>query len=196
MQEFVKKSIETRNRSFPFDWNEAIGESEGSLTGYISGHPVYRKSCWGYHLATAAREAAGATVGIHVASFEGVFKPAGPVTMGDIADQFPHFRNFGDQGWEIATVRLPGWLLRPVMYIVSRLNLGVTFSGLGYNNKGQPVVEDKAMYTVAFPAEVAFAVHTSMPSYRHFFRGLKFTGKYYWPVMSDYVKRHSPLKCQ
>ena len=195
MQDFVKRSIVRRNSSFPFDWNEVIGDSEGPLTGYVSGHLVYRRSCWGWHLATAAREAAHATVGVHVASFEGVFKPAGPVTRGDIADQFPHVRKFGDQGWEIATVRLPGWLLRPVMFIVSRLRLGVTFSGLGYNNKGEPQVKDKTMYTVAFPAEVAYAINTSMPGYRYILRGLKFTGKYYWPVMNDYVERNSPLKC-
>lgn len=195
MLEFVKRSTANRNRSFPFDWNEVIGESEGPLTGYVSGHPVYRRSCWGWHLATAAREAVRATVGIHVASFEGVFKPAGHVTRGDIAEQFPHVRKYGDQGWEIATVRLPGWLLRPVMFIVSRLKLGVTFSGLGYNNKGEPQVKDKSMYTIAFPAEVAYAINTSMPGYRYLLRGLKFTGQYYWPVMNEYVERNTPLTC-
>lgn len=194
MEEFVERVVETRNNSFPFDWNEIIGESKTPLTGYISGHAVYRTSCWGWHLATAAREAVGATVGIHVANFEGVYKPPGPVTIGDIADQFPHFRKFGDQGWEIATVRLPGWLLRSMMYIVSRMDVGVTFSGLGYN-KGLPLIQDKAMYTLAFPAEVAYAIKVTLRRYRTYLKDLRYTGKYYWPVMTEYVKRNSPLTC-
>ena len=195
MTHFVKSSIERRNQSFPFNWYEKIGDTDSPLTGYVLGHSAYKKSCWAWHMANAAKEAAGASVGVHIASFEGVYKPAGPVTYGDISDQFPHFRKFGDQGWEIATIRISGWKLRPIMFILSRLNLGVTFSGLGYK-KDKPIVDDKAIYTLAFPAEIAYAINTSQPRYAHFLKGLKFTGKHYWPVVSNYVKQNTPISCQ
>lgn len=192
---FVRTSVQRRNNSFPFNWNEVIGETDTPLTGYVLGHAKYNKSCWAWHMATAAKEAVGATVGVHIASFEGVYKPAGPITYGDISDQFPHFRKYGDQGWEIATMRIKGWKLRPLMWIISRLNVGVTFSGLGYK-KNRPLIQDKAIYTLAFPAEVAYAINTSQPRYAHYLRGLQFTGKYYWPVVQDYVKRNTPISCQ
>lgn len=195
VENFVRSSIQRRNQSFPFNWYETIGESDTPLSGYVLGHAVYKKSCWAWHMATAAREAAGASVGVHIASFEGVYKPAGPITLGDISDQFPHFRRFGDQGWEIATIRISGWKLRPLMWIINRLNVGVTFSGLGYK-KDLPLIEDKAIYTLAFPAEIAYAINTSQPRYAHFLKGLKFTGKHYWPVVSDYVKRNTPISCR
>lgn len=195
MEKFVKESVQTRNESFPFAWNEVIGKSSVALTGYRKGDPVYRRSCWGWHLANAARKAAGAQVGIHVASFEGVYKPPGEITEGDIADQFPHFRKYGDQGWEIATIKTSGWILRPLMFILGRLRTGITFSGPG-DAKGFPLLQDKTIYTVAFPAEVAYAIQSSMPAYRYLLKDLKFTGKYYWPVMSEYVKENSPIECE
>lgn len=194
MANFVKSSVARRNQSFPFNWNEVIGESDTPLTGYVMGHADYNKNCWAKHMAKAAKEAVGASVGVHIASFEGVYKPAGLVTYGDIADEFPHFRKYGDQGWEIATIRISGWKLKPLMWIISKLKVGVTFSGLGYNE--MPFVQNKAIYTLAFPAEVAYAINISHPKFAHFLKGLTFTGKYYWPVVADYVKKNSPISCR
>ena len=60
------------------------------------------QSCWGRHMARAIRKASGASVGINIAGLLGVGKSPGPVTFGDIVDNHPHIRKFGDQGWEIA----------------------------------------------------------------------------------------------
>lgn len=111
------------------------------------------------------------------------------MTYGDLADNFPHVRKFGDQGWEIATVFMSGYKLRYFMRWISRRGFGVSFSGLGYKT------DDKATYRIAFPAEVALAIKTSLPGYKSYLQGLRYSGKYYWPVMADYLKTHSPLSC-
>ena len=196
MEAFVVASTERRNENFNFRWDDIIGESETPLTGYVRGRPVNRSSCWGYHMATAARKAVKANVGVHIAEFEGVYKPAGPVTFGDIVDNFPHIREFGDQGWEIVTVYMSGYKLKPFMYWISRNGYGITLSGLGYKSAFDiEDIDEKATYRIAFPAEVALAINVSFPAYRKYLNGLKHTGQYYWPVMMKYVQENSPIKC-
>jgi hypothetical protein len=73
----------------------------------------------------------------------------------------------------------------------------VDFSGLGYLDLLRyESIKDKANYRIAFPAEMAVAINGSLPEYRPYLVGLKFTGKYYWPVMTEYLKNHSPIKCR
>ena len=194
MAAFVERSAGRRNELFNNQFDEVIGQTETPITGYVKGLPVWRSSCWGRHFATAARKAAGTSVGVHVAAFEGVYKPAGPVTVGDVADSFPHVRKYGDGGWEIATVNMSATKLKAMMYWISRRGYGVTFSGLGYKDESE--LSDKGYYTVAFPAEVALAIKTSLPGYRQYLQGLKYTGKFYWPVMVDYIKENTPLNCR
>jgi 2',3'-cyclic-nucleotide 2'-phosphodiesterase (5'-nucleotidase family) len=194
MTAFIENASPRRNANLAFPADEVLGETKTSLSGYLNGKPVLRSSCWGRHMATAARQAAGASVGIHVSHFEGMWKPAGPVTYADLANEFPHFRKFGDQGWEIATVTMSGIKLRAMMYYISRKGYGVTFSGLGYIALDE--LDDKAIYRIAIPAEVALAIKTSIPGYRHYLQGLKYTGKYYWTAMAEYIRKNSPLTCR
>lgn len=193
MQAFMDEMVIKRNEVFGNRWDEVVGETKVPIAGFKNGQISYRRTCWGWHMATAARLAGKADVGIHVSSFEGMAKDPGPVTFGDIADSFPHFRKWGDPGWEIVTSRISATKLRAAMWYISRRGNGVTFSGLGY--KDIPA-DEKGYYTVAFPAEAALAIKTSFPGYRQYLAGLKYTGKYYWPVMMDYVKQNSPLKCK
>lgn len=198
MEEFVEDSLSKRNANLQFEWNEVIGETLTPMTGYKAGHSVNKKSCWGYHMATAAKEASGSSVGVHISAFEGVWKPAGRVTYADIADNFPHLRKFGDQGWEIATITLPGWKVKTLLYLIKKFDFGVTASGLGHENLYEALdeaVNDKALYSIAFPAEVALAIKTTFPVHQHFLRGLRYSGKYYWTVMADYIKKNSPISC-
>jgi 2',3'-cyclic-nucleotide 2'-phosphodiesterase (5'-nucleotidase family) len=205
MVEFVAKSSAKRNLNFEHNWDEIVGETETPMTGYVDGLSVEKSSCWGYHLATAARKAVHANVGIHIASFEGVSRPAGPITYADLADSFPHISKFGDQGWEISTVFMTGLKLKMIMKLVSMKGLGVTFSGLGYKllpDKSEVLyineseVDMKGTYRIAFPSEVALAINTSFPAYRKYMLGLEHTGQYYWPVMVKYIQEHSPISCR
>ncbi len=194
MTAFIERSAPKVNSNLLFPSDEIIGDTKTPMTGYLNGKPVLRSSCWGRHMASAARLAAGAAVGIHVSHFEGVHKPAGTVSYGDIANQFPHIRKFGDQGWEIATVTMSGSKLRTMMWYINRKGYGVSFSGLGYLTPDD--LDDKAVYRIAIPAEVALAINTSIPGYRNYMQGLKYTGKYYWPAMAEYVRKNTPLSCR
>jgi 5'-nucleotidase/UDP-sugar diphosphatase len=200
MEIFIAASAEKRDRLFSTSWNEIIGHTHTPIHGYKDGMSGRGQSCWGRHLARAVRKATGASVGINFAGFLGVGKAAGPVTFGDIVDNMPHIRKYGDQGWEIATIYMSGWKLKPLMAWATRRGYGIDFSGLGYkvSSRGDPVdtIDDKATYRIAFPAEVAVAIKGSLPGYRYYLRGLKFTGEYYWPVMTEYVKTNSPINCR
>lgn len=197
MKSFIDESSPKRDENLLYHADEIIGETKTPMTGYKDGNPVFRSSCWGYHMATAARQVAKAHVGIHLANFEGVYKAPGPVTYGDIADNFPHIRKYGDQGWEIASVLISGLKLKALMFWISRHRYGVTFSGLGYGYKNlDEVIKDKGAYRVAFPAEVILGIKNSFPQYRQYLQGLKYTGQYYWPVMANYLKKNSPLRCE
>lgn len=193
MASFVAESAKRRNQRFDFPWDEIIGESKTPISGAQKGYPNWSRSCWGRHVAKATRKAVGAQVGLHVSGFAGVYKPAGPVTFGDIVDNFPHTHKPGDQGWEIATVLMSGWKLKPLMKWISSKGYGVDFSGLGYKSINE--LEDKAVYKIAMPAEIAHAVNGSLTNYRQYLNGLKFTNVYLWPTLHQYVKENTPIKC-
>src|SRR5690554_3541618 len=193
MANFVEEASEKRNLQFETDWNEVIGETKTSISGSLGGENNWRSTCWGKHMARATREAVGADVGIYIPGFAGVYRPAGPIRFGDIVDNFPHIRQYGDQGWEIVTVDMSGWKVRPLMYLISRIGYGAVFSGLGYKSVDE--VQTNAIYTVALPGEIAEAIKGSLPAFSHFLRGLQYTDKYYWPVITQYVIENSPIQC-
>jgi 5'-nucleotidase / UDP-sugar diphosphatase len=191
MEAFIEASAEKRNRLFDTPWDEIIGHTETQIRGYTEGMPGWGQSCWGTHMARAIRKATKASVGINIGGFLGVGKAPGPVTFGDIVDNHPHIRNLGDQGWEIATIYLAGWRLKPLMYWASRRGYSIDFSGLN-----DDVISDKGSYKIAIPAEIAVAIKGSLPGFQHYLVGLKYTGQYYWPVVTEYVKTNSPIKCR
>lgn len=194
MNSFIEESIAKRNSLFDGAWNEVIGESHTFLSGNLNGENNWRTTCWGRHVAKATREAVGAEVGFHIAGFAGVYRPAGPIRLGDIIDNQPHVRSFADPGWEIATVLLPGWMLRPFMYVVGKIGYGVDLSGLGFKSVDQ--AQTYALYRVAFPAEIAQAINGSLPFFKKYLRDLQYTGQYLWPVLTEYVSANSPIRCQ
>lgn len=198
MVSFIEASAKKRNRLFDVPWDQVIGETHTHIRGYKNGMPNWGSSCWGWHMARATRKAVDADVGLHIAAFEGVAKEPGPVTFGDIIDNYPHVRKYGEQGWEIATVYMSGWKLRPFMFYLTRRGYGVNFSGAGYKlveGTDDIDIADDAVYKVAFPAEVAHAIQGSLTQYRKYLDGLKFTGVHYWPSVMNYVKENSPISC-
>jgi hypothetical protein len=60
---------------------------------------------------------------------------------------------------------------------------------------GKKIEKDKK-YRVAFPAEISHAVKVSLPKKaQSLFPGLQPSGKYYWNVMEEYIRKNSPIKC-
>lgn len=208
MVEFVKRAADDRNQYFKGRWDEIIGETLVPMSGYVDGNTVQKESCWGKHMAKMSMQVANADMGMHLAAFEGVYKPAGEISYGDMVDNFPHFRKYGDEGWEIATIRARGAILKPILRGAwfLRNKLGVNFYGLSYRVvKGAPVdfklmgrpLDDKVFYTMAFPAEIGLALKTSLPLVtRRIFPSLRASGKFFWPSMEQYIRENTPISCQ
>lgn len=197
MEDFIAKSAEKRNRLFETPWDEVIGHSETTIRGYKDGMPNWSRSCWGDHMARALRKATNASLGIHIPAFGGVGKPAGPVTFGDIVDNQPHIHTLDERnkGWEIATIYMSGWRLRPLLYWANSRGYAIDLSGMGYKSVEEIPEDEKASYKIAIPAEIVYAIKGSLPQYRQYLVGLKFTGLHLWPVLTQYVKDNSPIKC-
>jgi 5'-nucleotidase / UDP-sugar diphosphatase len=218
MVNFVAQAAENRNQYFGGRWDEIIGETLIPMSGYISGKPVLTSSCWGEHMAKMAQEASGADLAVHLAAFEGEALPPGVVRFGDITDNFPHFRNYGDPGWEITTIEVPGKILKILLkaFVNVKDQFGVNFYGVTYKSLKIPTeipyvggrrlvfrmradgskIQNDRKYRLAFPSEVAFALKESIPpAAKKVFPGLQYTGKYYWRVMEDYIRANSPIQC-
>lgn len=218
MLTIVDEAVENRNNYFNGRWEEVIGESLVNLSGYRNGSPVLTSSCWGRHMARITRVSSGASLGIHLAAFEGEEIPAGPIRFGDMIDNYPHFRNYGEPGWEISTIHVKGSLLKLIIPAVINLSdkFGINFDGISFKALRVPdfipyfggrivpyflrvngaKINSNQNYTVAFPAEVAFALKESLPeATKKIFPSLKFTGKFYWTEMEEYIKASSPIRC-
>jgi 5'-nucleotidase/UDP-sugar diphosphatase len=214
VRQLVDEAVLLRNQEFGGRFDEVVGNSEIKLSGYENGRDVLAKTCWGTHMAKMAKEAAGAEVGLHLASFEGVSFLPGPVTYGNLVDNFPHIRKAGDPGWEVASFRVKGKVMKTVLQALINLEgqMGMNFEGLTYHAiriplkkpiviafglkiDGRPI-ENERFYRLAFPAEVAFAVKALLPAkVQRIFPGLEYSGQYMWNVMERYVRANSPIKC-
>lgn len=194
-----------REEYFKRDMEEVIGESNFPLNGG-SGHT--KITCWGTHLANMTREITKANIGLHIANFEGELIPAGPIRYLDMVDNFPHFRNFGDGGWDIVVVKLNGFLLYSMFEALGRIDghLGMHFAGVnmpaGLTKKGHVYrIGDNKInllksYTMAFPSEVIFAIEKVLPWLKGvLYHGRVYTGLRYWTELEKYIKTHSPMKC-
>lgn len=215
---FINEVDERRNQLFNGKFNEIIGQSEIKLSGYENGHAVLKKSCWGKHMAKMAADATGADVGIHLAFFEGMMISPGAIRFGDLIDNFPHLRKYGDMGWQVATFKARGDVLKILLkaIIAVKYQLGFNFWGAKYSYvhfpeeipylggytyswqykiKGE-VIDNKKEYKIALPSEIGFALKAMLKSEdQNIFPELTFTGIYYWPLMEKYVRDNSPLKC-
>jgi len=219
MLSLVNHAVEKRNNYFQNRWDEVIGESFINLSGHRLGVPIISNSCWGKHMARISKEATQSDIGVHLAIFEGEEIPAGQIKFGDIIDNFPHFRKYGDRGWEMTTIEMKGIFLKLFISAVVNVtqNFGVNYDGLTF----KPVIIPQSIpyiggrilptqmrvngekinnslnYKMAFPAEVAFAIKESLPEIsKKIFPGLHFTGKFYWTEIERYIRNNSPIGCE
>jgi 2',3'-cyclic-nucleotide 2'-phosphodiesterase (5'-nucleotidase family) len=218
MANFVMAAAEDRNQYFGGRWAEIIGETLIPLSGYKNGSSGGKASCWGRHMAKMTRDAADADIGIHLANFEGTHLDPGTITFGDMIDNYPHFSNYGDNGWEISTVKLKGYVLKTIIRAIINVEhqMGVNFHGISYRSILLPKIipylggrrwafnmrvngfkiQNNQDYVMAFPTEVAHALRLSLPQVtQKLFPSLDNTGKYYWTIMEDYIRENSPIQC-
>jgi len=164
------------------------------------------------------RVSSNTSMGIHLSAFEGVYKKPGPVTYGDLIDNFPHIRSYGDEGWEISKITVKGSIFKTLVRAIANLKdiAGVNMYGVTYNAITLPnflpliggkvwafnfridgkAVNNKEHYTMSFPTEVGHALRTTLPKLTQvLFPSMEDTGVFYWNIMEDYVKKNSPIKC-
>lgn len=218
VKNFVELAIEQRNDIFGGRWDEIIGFSEIALSGYKEGKSPKEATCWGQHMARIIKNATGADIGIHLANFSGIQVEPGPVTFGNLVDNFPHIRYFGDKGWEMSTFTMKGKLLKILLKAVVALEkmMGVNADGFTYNKilwpDSIPWIGGKALafnlrvdgkkikknqeYTVAIPTEIEYVLRSLMSKKAEdILPKVGPTGQYFWDEMESYVKKNSPLKC-
>ncbi len=198
VKRLVEDAKEKREAYFGRRWDEPVGESTFDLSGYRHGRNPGRTSCWGGHLAKITKDAAKADIGLHVAAFSGEFIPAGLLTFGDLVDNFPHFRNFGDRGWKISTFRLPGLLLKKVLAYVRANAPAIDLAGADFASLtvGGKTISPLKLYRLSFPNELLYAVGKYVPLLKPIIAlGPYHTGVAYWDAIEAYVRVNSPLTC-
>jgi len=217
VSEFVEAAEDDRNNYFGGRWDEIIGETLIPFSGYKNGVNLAGESCWGEHMAKMSQEATNADLAIHLAQFEGQALEPGNVSFGDMIENFPHFRNYGDRGWQISTIKVSGKALKILLKAIINLkHLGVNFHGVNYRKFTIPAfipylggkhyafalrvkgkrIDNNGQYFVAFPSEVGHALKLSLPDVaKKVFPDLKNTENYYWQIMEDYIKKNSPISC-
>jgi 5'-nucleotidase / UDP-sugar diphosphatase len=219
MKKFVTKAYKNREIYFGRSWNEVIGSSEIKLSGSYNGRNTENNTCWSHHLARLTRKVAKSELGLQFDVFQGEQISPGPITFGDMVDNFPHFRKWGDKGWKISRTRVSGFLLKKILNYMahSRLALQVTIDGLKAQDKngrglisydpeihnaeealinGQEL-ESLRYYTIGLPSEVPFGILKLMGVFGyallHDLETVKDSD--YWPHLENYIRENSPLRC-
>jgi hypothetical protein len=219
VQDFVLEAYKRRERYFNRSWDEVIGISEIPLSGNINGQNIQNRTCWSNHVAKLTQDVAQADLGIQVDNFNGEQVSAGEITFGDIIDNFPHLRTWGDKGWKISRAMIPGVFIKKFVEVLtkSEISSNFTVAGLqamdpitgilvpydsnkhGINNiyiRGEKIKVLKN-YSVGMPSEIPFGLNKmfGVLSRLLFTNVTTIRGSEYWGLFEAYIKGHSPLKC-
>jgi 5'-nucleotidase / UDP-sugar diphosphatase len=218
VEQFMDVVLAQRNDLFDGRWDEVIGTSEITITGAFDGHTDKIATCWGQHMARIVKSSTGADVGLHLNVFAGMQSPAGPVTLGNLIDNFPHVRYFGDKGWEMSTFSLKGKILKPLLKAIVAIRNVVGLNADGFTYKSIlfpieiPFIGGKALafklringkkinkdqeYTVSIPSELEYVLRTMLSKKAEdILPKVHSTGKFFWTEMEEYVRANSPIKC-
>lgn len=219
VKKFVEEAYVNREQYFNRSWTEVIGFSEIPLTGMYEGKVRNPRSCWSRHIARLTREVAKADIGIQFDIFQGEEIPAGPITFGDLVDNFPHFRTWGDQGWNVTRGTMSGFVLNQILKMLNNSDdpYDVTIDGVEVHdqNKGLNIpftigihksedalvggrrINNLQFYTVAMPSEIPYAVGKMSAPIRNILlmNSRNVPNSHYWPLFEDYIRKNSPLTC-
>ena len=219
VRKFVDHAYVNRENYFNRPWDDVIGFSEIKLTGLHEGLVRDPQSCWSHHIARLTRETAKADLGIQLDIFQGEEIPAGDIRFGDLIDNFPHFRKWGDKGWSIYRARVSGLILNQILKYLGSGNhpLDATIDGASILDKsngtiikfinklhqsehvlvnGQRINNLKS-YTIGMPSEIPYAVGKISPLIRDLLlkNSTEIKDSHFWPLIENYIAKNSPLKC-
>jgi 2',3'-cyclic-nucleotide 2'-phosphodiesterase (5'-nucleotidase family) len=213
MQKFVSEAYQKRETYFGRKWDEVIGFSEINLSGNYNGQTNETNTCWSRHIARLTREVAKSELGLQFDVFQGEQIDPGNITYGDMVDNFPHFRKWGDKGWKVSRARVSGFLLKKILELLANSELGLQVMIDGVQAKGgawdprrdrvsEARIDGQRLsgmryYTIALPSEVPFGMLKLMNVFGFVLLNEleEIKGADYWPLLEDYIKKNSPLRC-
>lgn len=219
VRKFVDEAYVNREKYFNRSWTEVIGFSEIPLTGMYKGKVRDPRSCWSKHIARLTRETAETDLSLQIDIFQGEEIPAGPIKFGDLIDNFPHFRRWGDEGWNISKASISGFVLNQIIKGLSSGDqpFDATMDGVQALDKekntlvpfvigghaaeeamvnGEPVHNLK-FYTISMPTEIPYAIGKMSTPIRDLLmmNNREVKKSQFWPLFESYLAQHSPLKC-
>ena len=219
VKKFVTKAYETRERYFGRSWSEVIGFSEIALSGNTNGQTIQNRTCWSRHIAKLIKDTANADLGVQIDNFNGEQIEPGTITFGDIIDNFPHFRKWGDNGWKLSRVMISGFLVKKFVEILgnSEISNNFTIAGLQtmdkdlkklvpYDFTKHPInnlyisgekIQVLRNYSVGMPSEVPFALKKMVDifGYLIFNKVETVPSSDYWRLVENHIRENSPLRC-
>ena len=164
------------------------------------------------------KEATGADIGMQFDVFQSDEIPAGPVTFGNLIDNFVHFNGWDPRGWELTTIRLSGIELATLLQFLKNPDneYSSSFEGVEVMNEagqltrflplqhakmkkfiqGRPLKKFK-IYTLALPKELPRAIERTVPVFGKLLTRYQRAERkfYYWEEMEKYIRRNTPLTC-
>jgi 2',3'-cyclic-nucleotide 2'-phosphodiesterase (5'-nucleotidase family) len=202
-------------------WNDIIGQSEISLSGYSEGNHGNGDGCWIKHLGEIVKEGADADIGLYLSSFTGRQIDTPNITVGDVIENFPHIGEYGQPGWEIATFDIKGYKILALLLAMINLDIpgdhvpaigGITyttfkvpeeipyiggytfFTSLDINDQG---FEWKKPYKLALPLEFKRILDGVLPEFVRGYFPTEFetNQNYLWEMAETYISANSPLNC-
>ncbi len=218
IQNFVEVSKVSRNHRFNGRWDEFIGVSEIPLIGK-EWKKFKGRNCWFEHMAEMVKQATDSDFGTYLGNFGGSHFEPGFITYGMLVDNFPHFRNFSDEGWELGTITAKGDTIKEVLKVLILYGnqLGLYLSGADFNSINIPSqipwiggysipiklkqvgnlkIDKQKEYKIGIPHEIFFTAQALLPKFTEkLLPNYKKTGVFYWPMMENYVRENSPIKC-
>lgn len=219
MRTFVENAFDKREKYFGRKWDEVIGESEITLSGNYNGRDTQGATCWSRHMARLTRTVAKTDLGLQFDVFQGEQIDPGVIKFGDIIDNFPHFRKWGDKGWKIARATVNGFILKKILSLLanSEVALQVMIDGIESKDKstGQIVnfnplfhkpehamingeeLQNFRYYSIGLPWEVPYGALklTSVLAFAIFHNLRVIKNANYWPLIENYIIENSPLRC-
>lgn len=213
MQKFVEAAYQKRETYFGRKWDEVIGFSEINLSGNHNGQTNETNTCWSRHIARLTKQVAKTELGLQFDVFQGEQIDPGAITFGDMVDNFPHFRKWGDKGWKVSRARVSGFLLKKILSLLANSELGlqvmidgVEAKGGRWNPRRHRVGEARIdgqklssmrYYTIGLPSEVPFGMLKLMNIFGFVLLNEleEVKGGEYWPLLEGYIKKNSPLRC-
>jgi 2',3'-cyclic-nucleotide 2'-phosphodiesterase (5'-nucleotidase family) len=219
MKTFVDEAYINRERYFNRSWTEVIGFSEIKLTGLVEGRVRDPRSCWSEHIARLTRETAQTDISMQFDLFQGEEIPMGNIRFGDLVDNFPHFRGWGDQGWNITRSKISGLVLNQLLKFLGSGDqpFDATLDGIrtwseergvsipyvnGVHTAEMALIDGERIsnlkfYTIALPSEIPYAIETMLPGISQLLliNATEVENSNFWPLFENYLNKNSPLKC-